>query len=92
MPRSDMRLPGLEDSVGPVTILDGEGRVVRIVPALEFRRSHVVSAQPTTESWRRRKERAKTASVVTSHHDGAAPEAFVTNEAEAEIAWHATEG
>jgi hypothetical protein len=35
-----VRLPSREESVAPVTILDGEGSVVRVVPAAEFRRLH----------------------------------------------------
>jgi hypothetical protein len=42
-----LRLPSPDESIGPVTILDGQGRVVRVVPASEFRR-----AQPDTGGWR----------------------------------------
>jgi hypothetical protein len=47
-----------EERVEPVTILDGLGRVLRIVPAEEFRRIHGVSGRPDT--WRGRRERART--------------------------------
>ena len=33
-----VRLPSHEESIAPVTILDGQGSVVRVVPAAEFRR------------------------------------------------------
>jgi hypothetical protein len=35
-----IRLPMGEEPIGPVTILDGQGRVVRIVTAADFRRDH----------------------------------------------------
>ena len=34
-----VRLPSGDDSIAPVTILDAEGRVVRVVSAEEFRRA-----------------------------------------------------
>ena len=36
---SDVKLPGHEESIAPVTILDEHGRVVRVVQASEFRRA-----------------------------------------------------
>ena len=36
---SDVKLPGHEESIAPVTILDEQGRVVRVVQASEFRRA-----------------------------------------------------
>ena len=33
-----VRLPSGDDSIAPVTILDAEGRVVRVISAEEFRR------------------------------------------------------
>ncbi len=35
---TDIKLPNQEEAISPVTILDGQGRVVRVVPAEEFRR------------------------------------------------------
>ena len=40
-------LPSSDESIGPVTIFDGEGRVVRVVSAEEFRR-----ARPTATAER----------------------------------------
>jgi hypothetical protein len=48
-----------EESVAPVTILDGMGRVIGVVPAEEFRRVHGAPERPKPEMWRRRRERAK---------------------------------
>ena len=36
---SSVRRSGYEEAIAPVTILDGQGRVVRVVPAEEFRRA-----------------------------------------------------
>ena len=54
-----LRLAANEEGAAPVTILDGLGRVVRIVPAEEFRRIHGVPERPTADNWRRRRERVK---------------------------------
>ena len=35
-----VRLPSSDESVAPVTILDSEGQVLRVVSAAEFRRDH----------------------------------------------------
>lgn len=43
------------ESVAPVTILDGTGRVVRTIAAEEFRRIHGVPERPKLEMLRRRK-------------------------------------
>ncbi len=43
-------LPSPEESIAPVTILDAEGRVVRIVPAEEFRRHHPLSGGDRDET------------------------------------------
>jgi hypothetical protein len=48
------RRVGDEEDAAPVTILDGLGRVLQIVPAEEFRRG---------DTWRRRRERAKPTAV-----------------------------
>src|SRR5207244_9262792 len=39
---NEIRLPSHEEPVPAVTILDGEGRVVRVVPANEFRRGPIL--------------------------------------------------
>ena len=36
-----VRLPSGDDSIAPVTILDAEGRVLRVVSAEEFRRARL---------------------------------------------------
>ncbi len=59
-----LRLAADEEGAAPVTILDGLGRVVRIVPAEEFRRIHGVPGRPTTDNWRRRRERVKPSEIV----------------------------
>ena len=41
---TDIKLPDHEEAISPVTILDGQGRVVRVVLAQEFRR-HAVTAE-----------------------------------------------
>jgi hypothetical protein len=38
----EIRLPNHDEPVSAVTILDGQGRVIRVVPAHEFRRGPVV--------------------------------------------------
>ena len=61
---------GDEENVAPVTILDGQGHVIRIVPVEEFRRIHGVPEPPTADKWRRRRERAKPSEIeerVTEH-------------------------
>jgi hypothetical protein len=47
-----VRLPSHEEVVAPVTILDGQGRVMRVVPAHEFRRPPAVATRksPSTTS------------------------------------------
>jgi hypothetical protein len=42
----EIRLPSHEEAIPAVTILDGEGRVVRVVPGNEFRRGPIVRRQP----------------------------------------------
>ena len=59
MNRSAQR-PVVEDEpVAPVTILDGLGRTVRVVPAEEFRRIHGVPERPTVDKLRRSRGRVK---------------------------------
>jgi len=43
----DIKLPEQEDFVAPVTIFDADGRVVRVVPAREFRPNPAPGARPT---------------------------------------------
>ena len=52
-----VHLPAQDESVGPVTILDGQGRVVRIVPAAEFRRLYPAVAEPGRAGRARRRTR-----------------------------------
>jgi hypothetical protein len=42
----EIRLPSHEEPVPAVTILDGQGRLVRVVPANEFRRGPVLRRHP----------------------------------------------
>jgi hypothetical protein len=58
-----LRLGPDEEGAAPVTILDGLGRVVLIIPAEEFRRIHGVPGRPTTDNRRRRRERVKTSEI-----------------------------
>ncbi len=50
-----------EQTVAPVMILDGAGRLVKIVPAEEFRRIHGSPAPPKLEQLRRGRGRVKAA-------------------------------
>jgi hypothetical protein len=50
-----IRLPAHEEPVGPVTILDGQGRVMRVVPAREFRPALEARTSPTLARARRSK-------------------------------------
>jgi hypothetical protein len=53
-----VRLPSHEESIPPVTILDGQGSVVRVVPAAEFRRlepSSLVSSHARVAARRERR-------------------------------------
>jgi hypothetical protein len=43
---SDWSLRSHEELIAPVTILDAQGRVVRVLPATEFRRIHAAPTQP----------------------------------------------
>ena len=52
-----VRLPTHEESIAPVTILDGQGSVVRVVPAAEFRRLHPSSLDPSHARAAARRER-----------------------------------
>ena len=48
-----VRLPAHEEPAGPVTIFDGQGRVVRVVPAREFRPALGARTSPTLARPRR---------------------------------------
>ncbi len=52
-----VRLPSHEEYIAPVTILDGQGSVVRVVPADEFRRLHPGSLDPRHTRAAARRER-----------------------------------
>ncbi len=52
----DVRLPGEEQPIAPVTIFDGEGRVLRVVPAAELRRPARIDPGGIGRSWRRAKK------------------------------------
>jgi hypothetical protein len=39
---NEIRLPSHEEPIPAITILDGQGRVVRVVPANEFRRGPMI--------------------------------------------------
>jgi hypothetical protein len=48
-----------DEAVAPVTILDGLGRTIQIVPAEEFRRIHGIPERPTIDKLRRARGRVK---------------------------------
>jgi hypothetical protein len=56
----EIRLPSYDEFIGAVTILDGQGRIVRVVPARDFRRAPTIGRQPIA-SRSRRGERVVTA-------------------------------
>ncbi len=45
---SEVRVPNHEETIAPVSIFDGQGRLVRVVPATEFRRTPMVRARSFT--------------------------------------------
>jgi hypothetical protein len=49
-----------DEGAAPVTILDGMGRVIRVVPATEFRRIHGTPERASIEKLRRARGRVKT--------------------------------
>ena len=57
------RIAADEEGVAPVTILDGLGRVVQIIPADEFRRIHPAPERPPTHNRRRGRERVKASEI-----------------------------
>jgi hypothetical protein len=68
-----LRLAADEEGAAAVTILDGLGRVVRIIPAEEFRRIHGIPERPTTDNWRRRRERVKPSEIEQGAIENAVP-------------------
>jgi len=42
----EVRLPRNEEPVAAVTVLDGNGSIVRVVPATEFRRAPTIRIRP----------------------------------------------
>jgi hypothetical protein len=57
-PLREVRLPDHEDTIAPVTILDAEGRVLRVVPAREFRPTPAVGTAPMLTRARRTRDSA----------------------------------
>ena len=55
---SDVKLPGHDEPIAPVTILDEQGRVVRVVQASEFRRA-ATTRMGRTGGWRPSRSRAE---------------------------------
>jgi hypothetical protein len=53
-----VRLPSHDEFIAPVTILDGHGSVLRIVPAAEFRRLYPSSPDPRHSRATARRERS----------------------------------
>ena len=47
-----VRLPSGDETIGPVTILDAQGRVLRVVSAEEFRRSRPTATAERVEDLR----------------------------------------
>jgi len=54
-----------DEGAAPVTILDGRGQVVRIIPAAEFRRMHGAPERPKAERWRLRRERRRPTETIS---------------------------
>ena len=52
-----VRLPSQEESIAPITILDGQGSVVQVMPAAEFRRLHPLAGDDRHARTTRRRER-----------------------------------
>jgi len=48
----EIRLPNHDEPASAVTILDSRGRVLRVVPASEFRRGPVIRRHPIVNSRR----------------------------------------
>jgi hypothetical protein len=71
MKRSDIRLAINEESISPVTILDGLGRVVRVVPADVFRRNRGPVVESPIQGGRRRRARSAASPSDRRHGDAA---------------------
>jgi hypothetical protein len=55
-----VRLPSAEESIAPVTILDADGHVVRVVSAAEFRQAHPrTTTRPTAPAGAGPRHRAR---------------------------------
>jgi len=50
-----IRLPGSDESIAPVTILDAQGKTVCVVSAVEFRQTHPRLDAPRDPGARRRR-------------------------------------
>lgn len=56
-----VRLPSHDESIAPVTILDAQGRIIRVVSAEEFRRDRLAATadirerRPSLVPWRTRR-------------------------------------
>lgn len=61
----EIRLPSHEEPISAVTILDGQGRVVRVVPGNEFRRGPILRRQPNVIRGRRDRRGPGEPSVAT---------------------------
>jgi hypothetical protein len=59
----EIRLPKNEEPVAAVTILDGNGSIVRIVPATQFRRSLAPPARTRAMGGRGQGRRGRQASI-----------------------------
>jgi hypothetical protein len=61
-----VRLPSQEEFIAPVTILDGQGSIVRVMPADEFRRLHPLAGDygHARTARRRERHRAESPSLV----------------------------
>ena len=55
---NEIRLPSHDEPISAVTILDGQGRVVRVVPAAQFRSGPIVCRHPIVSRGNRRGIRA----------------------------------
>jgi len=63
---SAIRLPSPDETIAPVTILDGQGRVVRVAPATEFRRP-----EPASRGLGRERRRRLSRSAVSTGREDA---------------------
>ena len=61
-----VRPPGQDETIAPVTILDGQGRVVRVAPATEFRRP-----EPASRGLGRERRRGLSRSAVSTGREDA---------------------